>query len=162
MWQQNLTNRQCSNAPVGTTLARRSTNSSFVSSTLLWSRSHHCIASCTNLCISHAVMAIVGATKEKFSSICISSSNVSSWPLLLDMLSSLPSSLDLTSCSSSLGIACRSQKLIRANRLAAVGRPLWMYSDCCEMKRDTRLVGHHLLVFLSDGVYDLLISFSCQ
>jgi len=34
--------------------------------------------------------------------------------------------------------------------------------ECCEMKRDTRLVGHHLLVFLSDGMYDLLMSVSCQ
>ena len=29
------------------------------------------------------------------------------------------------------------------------------------LKRDTRLVGHHLLVFLSDGMYDLLIPFAC-
>jgi len=33
---------------------------------------------------------------------------------------------------------------------------------CCEIEQDARLVGHHLLVFLSDGMYDLLMSFTCQ
>jgi len=42
-------------------------------------------------------------------------------------------------------------------RLEVRLRPDSIGCSCCEMQQDTRLVGHHLLVFLSNSMYDLLI-----